>query len=81
MIRQLLILIVLVAGYWLLRRLWRRLLKQRRATAAEPPYQAMVRCPHCGLHVPLDKALGNPQTGYFCCEAHRRAWQPPPDNR
>jgi uncharacterized protein len=72
MVRQLLLIALVAVGYWWLRR-WLRSLAQRRQRPAEPPYEAMVRCAHCGLHVPLSKAIGNSREGYYCSEEHRHA--------
>jgi hypothetical protein len=57
--RGIFIIAVVAGGLWLLRRWHRRL--------------AMVRCAHCGVHLPLGKAIGDSQAGYFCSETHRRA--------
>ena len=42
-----------------------------------PPLpQSMVKCAHCGVHMPANEALlGQRPTGadYFCSEDHRRA--------
>jgi uncharacterized protein len=43
-----------------------------RPPAAVGPPQAMVRCAHCGLHLPAADALPGPG-GVFCSAAHRRA--------
>lgn len=32
--------------------------------------QAMVRCAHCGVHLPQDEAVGGAD-GVYCSEAHR----------
>ncbi len=41
---------------------------------AAPPRdaQAMVRCRHCGLHLPRDEAIAG-DDGPYCSEDHRRA--------
>lgn len=32
----------------------------------------MVRCDHCGVHLPREEALPGPSEGFYCNEAHRR---------
>lgn len=71
--RGIFIIAVVAGGLWLLRRWHRRLAARRSPPRPEPPYQAMVRCAHCGVHLPLGKAIGDSQAGYFCSETHRRA--------
>jgi len=64
--KYLLVLVVLaVCGSLWLRRL------RRRATHATPPQdqQIMVRCAHCGVHVPHAQALRHRGRDY-CCVAH-----------
>jgi uncharacterized protein len=41
------------------------------ATASEP----MVRCAHCGVHLPRSTALPRGEH-YYCCEEHRQAAPP-----
>ncbi|MDR3392621.1 MAG: PP0621 family protein [Sulfuriferula sp.] len=61
--------LLLMAGviYW-----W---LHARRVTppSSSQPKSAedMVRCVHCGVHLPRSEALGS-ESAWFCCEAHRR---------
>jgi len=44
------------------------------ATAAAP--ETMVRCAHCGVHLPRSEALlSNGQ--FWCCEEHARLGTPP----
>ena len=40
----------------------------------EPPQlEPMVRCSHCGVHLPRGEALMNPDGRAYCCAAHRSA--------
>lgn len=39
----------------------------------DPPHGLMVRCSHCGLHLPQADALPGPDGQHYCCEAHRAA--------
>ena len=67
---RLLFWIAIIAGaFWL----WRRI---SRSTAARPdaqntPTQAapMVRCQHCGVHVPRNRALTTGEQ-WFCSQVH-----------
>ena len=38
--------------------------------AGTPPPQAMVRCTHCGLHLPQADALAGPDGLPYCSQAH-----------
>jgi uncharacterized protein len=66
--KLLLLILAVVAVWWLARGL------QRKRAAKEAPEAApeqMVSCSHCGLHLPQGEAIaaGNK---FFCCEEHRR---------
>ncbi|MDG1582082.1 PP0621 family protein [Pseudomonas sp. GOM6] len=65
MVRLLFWIALIAAVVWL----WRRINRPKPAsTEAEQP-APMVRCAHCGVHVPRDKAL--PQgTRWYCSQAH-----------
>jgi uncharacterized protein len=69
-IRLLFVLVVVLLVLWLVRRLLR---------SHQPPHREissrMVRCEHCGLHVPADEAVWGDHKSY-CCEAHRDADRP-----
>ena len=43
----------------------------RRGRRAPPPPQTMVRCVHCGLHLPEREAVADGALRY-CTDAHRR---------
>ena len=45
--------------------------QQQRTTAGTP--QAMVRCAHCGLHLPATEAIAGPGGAIYCSTAHREA--------
>lgn len=64
--------VVLVVGVvlWLLLRSRKSARPSARDPVAEPGPQAMVRCAHCGVHVPRGEALLD-QRGAFCSEAHQ----------
>jgi uncharacterized protein len=58
--------IIMGVIWWL--KLSRRSGDDQQATLDEP--QTMVRCLHCGLHLPSDEAL-LAQTGIYCGKEHR----------
>jgi uncharacterized protein len=39
--------------------------------AAAATQVAMVRCAHCGVHVPANEALVDAQGHHYCCAEHR----------
>ena len=72
----LLLLIAVFVLFWLLRGSLRR--ARRPPPASKPPPteapQPMLRCAHCGLHLPRDEALPG-RGGVFCGAAHRAAFE------
>lgn len=72
----LLLLIAVFVLFWLLRGGLRR--ARRPPPASKPPPteapQPMLRCAHCGLHLPRDEALPG-RGGVFCGAAHRAAFE------
>ncbi|WP_236651117.1 PP0621 family protein [Aquabacterium fontiphilum] len=38
-----------------------------------PAHGLMVRCGHCGIHLPQNEALMGADGQRYCCEAHRQA--------
>lgn len=76
--KYLLVLFVVAIGIWL----WRKNRQDEiseRAAAPKPAApravgapQAMVRCAHCGLHLPATDALPGPDGALYCSVAHRR---------
>ena len=79
MLKVLLLLVVVGIGVWMLTtksRLTGRHDKSKStsdpsAAKTDPSPQAMVRCAHCGVHLPALDALTNGSDS-FCGEAHRR---------
>ncbi|HSV71810.1 MAG TPA: PP0621 family protein [Methylibium sp.] len=69
--KYLLLVAVVLVVWWLLRA---RPARPRPPTAPPPPAdpQAMVRCRHCGLHLPRDEAVAG-DDGPYCSDAHRLA--------
>lgn len=43
--------------------------KPRRTEALPEP---MVRCAHCGIHLPVSESVSGPGTAAFCSGEHRR---------
>ena len=72
MMKYLLVLAVVLGGIWLWQR-GRRLEDQREARRQARPPQAlpMVRCTHCGMHVPGNEVVSG-RAGDYCSVAHRR---------
>ncbi|MBC3272135.1 MULTISPECIES: PP0621 family protein [Pseudomonas] len=70
MLRLLFWIALIFAAIWL----WR---KFKAPASASPSGRAsreqdaapMVRCAHCGVHLPRDRALGN-QPQWYCSQAH-----------
>ena len=76
--KYLLVLFVVAVAIWLWRRNRREEMEQKAGArpAAPPtvgPPQSMVRCAHCGLHLPAADAIAGPQGSVYCSEAHRQA--------
>jgi uncharacterized protein len=70
-------LLFLIALACLVLWLWRRIRHRpwrRRPSPPPPQVQPMVRCTHCGLHVPREEALGS-APHWYCCRAHLDADQ------
>ncbi len=65
------LLILIVAG-WLVWRLVRGWLRSKRHRPPSPPFTHMVRCIHCGMHLPQRDALKKGDL-WYCSRAHRDA--------
>lgn len=68
-LRTLIFLLLLGLVVWLIRR-W-LLNKGAGQARQQKPGGRMLRCAHCGLHVPEDEALISDGQSY-CCEQHRQ---------
>ncbi len=77
MSRLLFFVVVIAVVYWLLKSYSKQLSKE---DGEDTPRQAedMVRCVHCGVHLPKHESIlaGNE---YYCSEAHRRAHYDKPE--
>ena len=68
-LRLLIVFIVIALLVWLLRRAPSRPQSPPRVQQGQ-----MLRCAHCGLHIPKDEAIMDGATPY-CCADHRQAGQ------
>lgn len=69
---RLLIIAALLYGAW---RVAKRLL-QKPPVQGQPPSdeaQAMLKCAHCGIHVPAPEAFSH-QGRHFCSQEHQRLY-------
>ncbi|KAF1069698.1 PP0621 family protein [Variovorax sp.] len=77
--KYLLVLAVVWVAIWLWRKNRREEMQERAARTprpASPPAvgapQAMVRCAHCGLHLPASDAVRGTDGTPYCSAAHRQ---------
>jgi len=71
---RILFFVILGVGLYVAFRIWRG--GQHRGAATHPPKasgggEAMIRCDHCGLNVPMSEALADGDR-WYCSEDHRR---------
>ena len=75
--KYLLVRAVVFVASWLWRKGRREELRSRPPPRATPPAvgapQAMVRCAHCGLHLPAADAISGPDGAVYCSAVHRQA--------
>ena len=76
--KYLLVLAVILVAVWLWRKARREELQSRTpppppAPGTIAPPQAMLRCAHCGLHLPAADAVRGPDGTAYCSAAHRQA--------
>lgn len=69
--KVLLILAVVLIGVWLLRNRQGPSASGSTNRPVEPKPQDMVRCRHCGMHIPGNEAIAGKQ-GSYCCAEHQR---------
>jgi len=70
LVRLLLIVAIIALVYWLLKG-YRRNLESRQERGAVREIENMVRCAHCGMHLPRGESVS--AGGEFYCSAeHRR---------
>lgn len=75
--KYLLVLVVLWVAFMLWRSGRRRDVERSAPPPSAPPSlpQAMIRCAHCGLHLPAADALPGKDGKAYCSAAHRQADQ------
>lgn len=70
-----LLVIAFAAALWLVRGLRKRS-NDNAATPAPPGAEDMVRCSHCGVHLPRGESVMSEQQ-YFCSVQHQRDFRQP----
>ncbi len=65
--RLILLAIIIGGGIWL----WRRFNNRNSSTSQQPATHTMVRCAHCHVHLPENRAIQDNQQHWFCSSAHR----------
>jgi uncharacterized protein len=69
---QLLRIIIILIGLWLVLTIIKRALASRRKPQPDKPAVAkMVACAHCGVHIPESEAVCDGDR-HYCSEEHRR---------
>lgn len=64
--------LIIALVVWLLLRMLKNWANTAQAAKDRPaPIETMVRCEHCGLHVPKQEALES-DNKYYCCKEHLR---------
>lgn len=76
--KYLLVLAVVIIAIWLWRKGRQEELRSRPPPQRTPPPAVgapteMVRCAHCGLHLPATDAIGGTTGRLYCSAAHRKA--------
>jgi len=74
--KYLLVFAVVFVAIWI----WRKNRREEMRSRPPPPApraveapQAMLRCAHCGLHLPAADAISGPDGAVYCSAAHRQA--------
>jgi uncharacterized protein len=68
--------LIAVLVFWAIRSYRRGLKKRQEETHKEPPSiegEDMVRCTHCGVHLPKSESLLS-DGKFFCSDEHRRLY-------
>jgi uncharacterized protein len=67
---QLLRLIIILFGLWLVLKIIKRALAiHEKHPSRKPSIASMVACAHCGVHLPESEAIQK-DGKYYCCEEH-----------
>ena len=75
--KYLVVLLVIVLVLWLARAARRTPLPRKPPPERPPAIEDMVRCAHCGVHLPRSEALPG-RGGLFCGAPHRAAHEREP---
>ena len=65
--------LIIILLFWVIRS-YRRSLKKREEEHGDPPSlegEDMVRCAHCGVHLPRSESITS-EGDFFCSDEHRR---------
>jgi len=72
--------ILLILLIFLLWRLWqilnrrsKNLKKQQNNQVPKPTQETLLRCAHCGTHIPKKEAIYSEDGRVFCCQSHKNA--------
>ena len=68
-IRTLFLVLAILGVVWLVRRSLRQLTTSKKNTPGQ--VDQMVKCAHCGLHVPRKEAFNDANDLSYCCQDHR----------
>jgi uncharacterized protein len=72
---QLLRLVIILIGLWLVLQIVKRALASRqKPPLGKPAIAPMIVCAHCGVHVPESEAI-RAGSKLYCSEEHRKAAQ------
>ncbi|PZP60726.1 MAG: preprotein translocase subunit YajC [Azospira oryzae] len=71
--KWLLVALVVVIVFWVLK-VYRKHLDRASPSRPTPAVEDMVRCAHCGVHVPRSESLASGER-HFCSEEHRRLYR------
>lgn len=71
--KYLLVLVVVALVLWAMRRAALPPSSPPRRPPAPPQLEAMLRCSHCGLHLPSSEAVMDAEGRPYCCAVHRVA--------
>jgi uncharacterized protein len=70
---QLLRLIIILFGLWLILKIIKRALASRENhPSRQPSIASMVACVHCGVHLPASESIQK-NGKHYCCEEHLKA--------
>lgn len=71
MAKIILLVLGLLAAYWILKTYRRRVDRREQQEHAAGP-EDMVRCAQCGVHLPRSESIAT-QGGFYCSAEHERA--------